>query len=391
MLVDVGNSKLSWPGGNVPLAVELTTPSVNKLSVLLENYADVFVNGPNDPLGCTRDTEHSINTGDSRPTKQCPYRIPVHLQTVVNQQVADMLERGLIRSSTSPWSSPIVLAPNKDGNYRFCVDFRRVNSVTKDAQPLPRIDDILDQLGGARCFSTLDLASGYWQVPLREEDREKTAFSVGVNHYEFTVMPFGLTNALATFQRMMSTVLKGVKGYIVFLDDIIIFADTWEEHHPILEEVLGRIRAAGLKLKREKCQFGKSSVKFLGHAVSAQGTEPDPEKVKAVQDFPTPSSASEVRCFLGMASYYMRFVNNFARIAVALHDLTKGQPEFCWSPQADKAFTTLKHRLCFTPVFTLPNFFIPFTIYTDASDVGLGAVLAQRSGSREHVIREVQV
>ena len=137
MLVDVGNSKLSWPGGNVPLVVELTTPSVNKLSVLLENYADVFVNGPNDPLGCTRDTEHSIDTGDSRPIKQRPYRIPVHLQTVVDQQVADMLERGLIRSSTSPWSSPIVLAPKKDGNYRFCVDFRRVNSVTKkDAQPM---------------------------------------------------------------------------------------------------------------------------------------------------------------------------------------------------------------------------------------------------------------
>ncbi len=256
----------------------------------MENYADVFVNGPNDPLGCTRDTEHLIDTGDSRPIKQRPYRIPVHLQTVVNQQVAEMLERGLIRSSTSPWSSPIVLAPKKDGNYRFCVDFRRLNSVTKkDAQPMPRIDDILDQLGGARCFSTLDLASGYWQVPLREEDREKTAFSVGVNHYEFTVMPFGLTNAPATFQRMMSTILKGVKGCLVFLDDIIIFADTWEEHHLILEEVLGRIRAAGLKLKREKCQFGKSSVKFLGHVVSAQGTEPDPEKVKAVQDFPTPT------------------------------------------------------------------------------------------------------
>ena len=164
MLVDVGNLKLSWPGGDVPLVVELTTPSVKKLSVLLENYADVFLNDPNDPLGCTQDTEHSIDTGDSRLTKQCPYQISVHLQTVVNQQVADMLEQGLIRSSTSPWSSPIVLAPKKDGNY--LLDFRQVNSVMKDAQPMPRIDDILDQLSGARCFSTLDLASGYWQVSL---------------------------------------------------------------------------------------------------------------------------------------------------------------------------------------------------------------------------------
>ena len=145
-------------------------------------------------------------------------------------------------------------------------------------------------------------------------------------------MPFGMTNAPATFQRMMSTILKGVKGCLVFLDDIIIFAGMWEEHHFILEEVLAGIRAAGLKLKREKCQFGKSSVKVLGHVVSAQGTEPDPEKVKAVQDFPTPTSASEVWCFLGMASYYRCFVNNFAHIPSPLHDLTKGQPEFCWPP-----------------------------------------------------------
>ena len=137
MLVDIGNSKLSWPGGNVPLVVELTAPSVNKLSVLLENYVDVFVNDPNDPLGCTRDTEHSINMGDSQPIKQHAYRIPVHLQIIVDQQVADMLERGLVRSSTSPWSSPMVLVQKKDGNYRFCVDFRRVNSVTKDVQPMP--------------------------------------------------------------------------------------------------------------------------------------------------------------------------------------------------------------------------------------------------------------
>ena len=177
-----------------------------------------------------------------------------------------MIERGVIRSSNSPWSSPIVLAPKKDGDYRFCVDFRRVNSVTKkDAHPMPRIDEIIDQLGGARYFSTLDLASGYWQVPLREEDMEKTAFSVGANHYEFTVMPFGLTNAPATFQRMMGNILKGIKGCLVFMDDIIIFSDTWEEHQRILDEVFRRIRAAGLKIKRDKCQFAQESVKFLGH------------------------------------------------------------------------------------------------------------------------------
>ena len=224
MVVDIANSKLTWSAGEVALEIETTAPTVNKLSVLLENYSDIFVNGPNDPLGRTTLAEHPIDIGDSRPVKQRPYRIPVHLNAVVNNQVNDMLERGIIRASNSPWSSPIVLAPKKDGDYRFCVDFRRVNSVTKkDAHPMPRIDEILDQLGGARYFSTLDLASGYWQVPLREEDMEKTAFSVGADHYEFTVMPFGLTNAPATFQRMMGNLLKGIKGCLVFIDDIIIF------------------------------------------------------------------------------------------------------------------------------------------------------------------------
>ena len=305
MVVDIANSKLTWSTGEVAL----------KLSVLLENYSDIFVNGPNDPLGRTTLAEHPIDTGDSRPVKQRPYRIPVHLNAVVNNQVNDMLERGIIRASNSPWSSPIVLAPKKDGDYRFCVDFRRVNSVTKkDAHPMPRIDEILDQLGGARYFSTLDLASGYWQVPLRAEDMEKTAFSVGADHYEFTVMPFGLTNAPATFQRMMGNLLKGIKGCLVFIDDIIIFSDTWEQHQRILDEVFRRVRAAGLKIKRDKCQFAQESVKFLGHIVSARGTEPDSSKVEAVRDFATPTSLTDVRAFLGLASYYRRFIKNFADV-----------------------------------------------------------------------------
>ena len=285
MVVDIANSKLTWPTREVALKIETTAPTVNKLSVLLENYSDIFVNGPNDPLGRTTLAEHPIDTGESL---EKPYRIPVHLNAVVNNQVNDMLEGGIIRASNSPWSSPIVLAPKKDGDYRFCVDFRRVNSVTKkDAHPTPRIDEILDQLCGACYFSTLDLASGYWQVPLREEDMEKTAFSVGADHYEFTVMPFGLTNAPATFQRMMGNLLKGIKGCLVFIDDIIIFSDTWEQHQRILDKVFRRVRAAGLKIKRGKCQFAQESVKFLGHIVSARGTEPYSSKVEAVRDCDT--------------------------------------------------------------------------------------------------------
>ena len=280
-----------------------------------------------------------------------------------------------------------MVAPKKDGDYRFCVDFRRVNSVTKkDAHPMPRIDEILDQLGGARYFSTLDLASGYWQVPLREEDMEKTAFSVGADHYEFTVMPFGLTNAPATFQRMMGNLLKGIKGCLVFIDDIIIFSDTWEQHQRILDEVFRRVRAAGLKIKRDKCQFAQESVKFLGHIVSARGTEPDSSKVEAVRDFATPTSLTDVRAFLGLASYYRRFIKNFADIAAPLHDLTKGGQEFSWTSAADQAFNDLKNRLCSAPILSLPDFSLPFTIHTDAIGFGLGAVLSQRRGENEKVI-----
>ena len=200
-------------------------------------------------------------------------------------------------------------------------------------------------------------------------------------------MPFGLTNAPATFQRMMGKMLKGIKGCLVFLDDIIIFADTWEEHQRILEEVFRRIRAAELKIKREKCQFAQESVKFLGHIVSARGTEPDPSKVEAVRDFATPSCLSDVRGFVGMASYYRRFIKNFSDVAAPLHELTKGgQREFCWTPLADSTFRDLKSRLCSAPILSLPDFSAPFIIYTDASDKGLGAVLSQRKEEHECVI-----
>ena len=230
----------------------------------------------------------------------------MHLQGKVYKQVNDLLTRGLIRPSDSPWSSPIVLAPKKNGTYRFCVDFRRVNAVTrKDAHPMPRVDDILDQLGGG-------LASGYWQVPLREEDKAKTAFAVGLVHYEFNVMPFDLTNAPATFQRMMCRILQGCEGCFVFIDDIIVFGRTFEEHFQRQEAVFARIREAGLKIRSDKCHFASPSVKFLSRIVSSAGIRPDPGKVRAIKDYSTPSSVTEVRAFVGMASYYRRYIQGFA-------------------------------------------------------------------------------
>ena len=291
--------------------------TINKLSVLLEKYSEVFVNGPDEPLGRTCAVEHSIDTRDTQPIKQRPYRIPVHLHHVVDQQVEEMLARGLVRPSNSPWSSPSALAPQKDGDYRFCVDFRRLNAVTReDAYPMPRADEIFDKLGGARYFTTLDLASGYWQVSVNEEDIEKTAITVGSNHYEFTVIPFGLTNAPATFQRMMTKLLHGIEGCLVFIDDIIIFADTWEEDQRILEETLCRIKEAGLKIKRSKCQFGKESVEFLGHTVSAEGIHPNPAKVQAAQNL--------VWAYNDLLFGYSKSGRKHERSAVTLWRSTKG-------------------------------------------------------------------
>ena len=229
-----------------------------------------------------------------------------------------MLSRGVIEPSHSPWASPIVLVRKKDGSTRFCVDFRKVNDCTrKDAQPLPRIDDTLDAEGGARYFSTIDLASGYWQVAVNPGDKEKTAFITPYGLYQFMVMPFGMCNAPATFQRLMERVLAGLHwtSCLVYLDDIIVFSHTVHEHFQQLRDVLARLRGAGLKVKATKCHLLQSRVSYLGHVISDQGISTDPEKVKCIANWPVPTSQKQLQCFLGLASYYRRFINGFALVA----------------------------------------------------------------------------
>ena len=306
--------------------------------------------------------------------------------------IHDMLDKGIIRPSSSPWAAPIVLAKKKDGSLRLCIDYRRLNAVTKrDSFPLPRTDSIIDATAGAQWYSTLDLESGYWQVEVYPPDRAKTAFVVPFGLYEFFTMPFGLTTAPATFQRLMQTVLNELvpKDCLIYMDDIIVHGRTIREHNQRLTEVLMRLREAGLTVKSKKCQFLRQEVLFLGHRLSAAGVQVDSSKTARILSWPTPKNAQDVRSFIGLASYYRKFVRNFAAIASPLHRLTeKGRP-FRWTTECTEAFTRLKQLLSSAPILALP-ITTPsagrFILDTDASERAIGAVLSQEQGGHEKVI-----
>ena len=314
------------------------------------------------------------------PIKQLPHRTPFALRKRTEELIDKMLKEGVIKDSNSPWASPVVLVAKKDGSTRFCVDYRRLNSITKlDTFPLPRVDDSLDLLAKTAYFSTLDLASGYWQVGMDPESQPKTAFCSHSGLYEFTVMPFGLCNAPATFQRLMETVFRGLARdkCFVYLDDVLVVGQTFEEHLSNLREVFTRLKEAGLKLKPSKCHLAKSQVTYLGYVVSRQGITADRSKVTAVQDFPTPNSVKELRSFLGLASYYRRFIPGFSKVASPLFSLTHKGADFVWNSECGNVFNRLKSLLTSAPLLVFPDFEKEFILETDASGVGLGAVLAQ--------------
>ena len=297
--------------------------------------------------------------------------------------IKQMEEQEVIQPSKSPWASPIVLVAKKDGMTRFCVDYRKLNAITKmDVYPLPRIDDSVDLLSGQQFFTTLDLASGYWQVQMVEDAREKTAFTTHAGLYEFRTMPFGLCNAPATFQRLMETVLAGLTRdkCLVYLDDILVVGRTIQEHLANLRSVLQRLQAAGLKLKARKCSFMQTQVEYLGHIVSCQGVSVYPKRTAAIQEFPRPGDLKTLRSFVGLASYYRRFVPGFSRIAGPLHALTKKDTPFVWTDDCQRAFDALKCLLTEAPLLVFPDFSKDFQLETDASGEGLGAVLPQRQG-----------
>ena len=367
----------------------LTEDQKEAFKSLVLQYADIFF-CREDHLGRSSKLCHSIDTGSAPPIRQHVRRIPPAQRTLVKDLLDDMLHKNIIQPSQSPWASPIVLARKKDGSVRFCVDYRKMNEVTrKDAYPLPRINDTLETLSDSKIFSTLDLASGYWQVELTENDRQKTAFCTTEGLYEFKVMPFGLCNAPATFQRLMDIVLTGLQwtSCLVYLDDIIVLGRTFTEHLSNLGSVFSRIRDAGLKIKPEKCSFLKEKVKYLGHIVSNEGIAADPEKTATVKTWPTPTSTKEVQQFLGLANYYRRFIKDFAQIAKPLHKLTERTSSFLWTTECQKSFEILRHLLSSPPILSYPDFTKPFILDTDASNDGIGGVLSQLDkDGREHVV-----
>ena len=353
-----------------------------QLKNLIRENADVFALD-NSELGHTDVVQHRVDTGSQQPIKQAVRRVPFIHRGKIAKMVKEMEETGVIKPSSSPWASPIVLVPKKDGTTRFCVDYRRLNSVTKkDVYPLPRIDDILDTLGGKEVFSSLDLAAGYWQVGLDAESAAKSAFITHQGLHEFVRMPFGMCNAPATFQRLMEIVLAGLlwDSCFVYIDDLLVCSPTFQEHLEHLCQVFTRLRKAGLRLQARKCKFLREEVLYLGHVVTKHGIKPDPMKTAKMRHYPVPVSVSHVRQFLGLASYYRRFVPDFARIASPLHLLLKRDAVFQWTTECEEAFNKLKSLLVSAPVLAYPQFQSghPFILETDASIVGLGAVLAQQ-------------
>jgi hypothetical protein len=266
-----------------------------------------------------------------------------------------MENQGIIEPSTSPWASPIVLVEKKDGSLRFCVDYRKLNNITvKDSYPLPRIDDTLDALGGSQWFSTLDLKSGYWQVEMDSNDKEKTAFSVAGGLWQFRVMPFGLCNAPATFERLMDHVLVGLPWTIcmVYLDDIIVHGRTFDQELVNLTQVFSCIRNAGLKLAPSKCSLFRQKVKYLGHIISKDGIAADQEKISTIHSWPRPRCLAELRSFLGLCSYYRKFIPDYANIAQPLQQLTEKNQQYVWDTQTEQSYQTLKLALVNPPILT---------------------------------------
>lgn len=399
-------STLEFNFGDSPIPPKWKEHIINKLSSMPE----VFSHHDMD-FGCTDAVKHTIKLHDETSFKHRAR--PIHPQDLeaVRDHLRDLLEAGIIRESKSPFSSPIVVVRKRNGSIRLCIDYRKLNLQTiKDAYALPNLEESFSALTGSKWFTVLDLKSGYYQIEMAEEDKAKTAFVTPLGFWEWNRMPQGITNAPSTFQRLMERCMGdlNLKEVLVFLDDIIIFSATLEEHEERLMRVLSRLKQFGLKLSPEKCKFFQSSVHYLGHVVSEKGVETDPEKIEALKSWPVPCNLKELRSFLGFAGYYRRFIKDYAVVVKPLNDLTRGyapnrhptkvkQPKVKysdpkqsfgekWTCHQQIAFETIVSKLTTAPVLGFANPQLPYILHTDASITGLGAVLYQEQEGNLRVI-----
>lgn len=363
--------------GDPNIGDQLSSEQREDLRKLLTKFEKVFDEKP----GQTTLAEHRIQIGDHTAIRLPPYRLPHAYKDAVQKEIKEMLASKIIESSESEWAAPLVPVKKKDNTIRLCVDYRKLNAITKvDPYPMPRVDDMIDEVGNAKYISTLDLTKGYWQVPVSEKDRPKTAFVTPFGLYQFTRMPFGLQGAPATFQRMVDRLLNGLSEFSKsYIDDIIIFSNSWEEHCDHLEAVLKRIEEAGLTTKLRKCQLGMSECLYLGHIIGGGKVRPETAKTQAILKFQVPVTKKDVRSFLGLSGYYQRFIKDYSTMAAPLTDLTqKRKPnKVKWTKECDYAFRKLKKMLCSHPILKSPDFEREFVLQTDASERGIGAVLSQ--------------
>ena len=361
---------------DVDVCNDLSEQQKMEVKQILSEYGDVLTDLP----GCTKLEEHTVRMTSHTPIRKKPYPIPFHAKEAMRLEIDKMVKMGVIEPSNSPFCSPVVLVEKKDKSLRFCVDYREVNKATVfDCEPMTRIDDLFAQLSNSRFLTQIDLSKGFWQIPMASDAKEVTAFSTDVGHWHFTRMPFGMVNAPATLNRLVRKVLNGSENAFAYMDDIVIATKDWESHVVALKDTLGRLRKAGLTARPSKMKLGFAVIDCLGHKLGNGKITPCSDKVRKIQDMEVPQTKRQLRSFLGMVGFYSRYIPNFAAMAAPLTDKTKkGNPNHLSFDDTElRAFALLKAKLCEFSVLRLPNFELPFVVQTDASDIGIGAILLQ--------------
>ena len=365
------------PDEKATIASTLNKEERERIQEVLQTYEHVVRDAP----GQTSITECTIKLTSDDPVRTKAYPIPHALRETLNKEVEKMLEADVIEKSSSPYSSPVVLVKKPDGTIRFCVDYRKLNRITVfDAEPMSSADDIYAKLSGDKYFSKIDLRKGYWQIKMDSASKDKTAFATPDGLYNFKTMPFGLVCAPAVFSRLMRTLLRGLKGVDNYIDDILIHTESFDDHVRCLEEVLQRLSEANMTAKPSKCFFDFDTIEFLGHNVGNGSITPITRTLEKIEEAERPKTKKQVRSFLGLTGYYRDFIQNYSTIAAPLSELTKkAKPnKVIWEEKLENSYNELKSALSKAPVFRLPDLDREFVLQTDASDVGIGAVLMQR-------------